>query len=326
MLIRNNALFQFIFLILIASVNLLARIQIKSVTIFLIASVLFLPLLTYKRDTPIKRKVFLIFTLLIIWSFVSTFWSQNVGLYPYSDIVLPLIMAFVTMFIPYMFTKLIHDKSGKQTNFLTLFNFLMAVIFIVYLYKYNFTVHYDSMGRFMGLMGGASVIHFVMVPVIAVFMTNFSEKRFRFLSLVGILIMLYCLFLTGSRGALITIMLYVAFQVLKNIKSIKKIILTLISISVVAFMVINYMPTDRYENINKDPLRTMNNETTMKLLLDTPETFLFGNGFGSIWPYYSLEKEPGFLEKHKNGTVNQNQYISSDCLCHSCTLYRLIFL
>ena len=144
--------------------------------------------------------------------------------------------------------------------------------------------------RFGGQIGGAAIIHIAIIPCIAIFIYNLSNKNYILLSLILLIVTLLSLIFTQSRMAILTVILFFGIYLIQKLT--KKTILWAMIIGVILILVIfDLSSSSRFATLGlTDSSRSINTETSLKLATDSLETFVFGNGYGSVWSWSSFQQ------------------------------------
>ncbi len=279
--------------------------------VLLITALLFMPLLFKKVDMDKSSKLtFRLLIFIIIYSFISTFWSFYTGQYRY--IFYQLVLALVTILIPYSMSKITNDKYVDYRKLLSNFSFLITLVLVFYAYQNGI----DQ--RLSGPMGTAAILSVVIIPVMGVHLQNLLDGYRKVLSATGFFISVFGVFLTQSRSGLIVMFLFIAITLLRK-PTIKRVFI--MSISTILFMLLFFqnVSLDRMENMGfEDSARKIMFDTSLAWWHKTTGTFFFGNGYGSIWQWAKIQKEiieygyspwtlteQGYIMYHAHSIFNQ---------------------
>ena len=270
-----------------------------------------IPLLwkTNIQNKQVKRSYKLLLFILAYACF-STLWADYDvhGRYIFYQVAL----AFLTVTIPYLVSKITKDKHIDYHKMITNFSVVLSVILVIYMFQMDGK-------RLDGLIGGAAIIHMAIVPCFAVFLYNLAKGKKVITSIVFLVVTFLAVMFTASRAALITLILLVIVFTLQKL-TIKK-LLSIIVIAIAGiFMVVGYWQDSRYAEMGfGDDSRSINTQTSIQLSLNSPATFFFGNGYGDIWSWYSIQQgikpgnwvdpnllatEKGYVMFHAHSTFN----------------------
>ncbi|TMV47498.1 hypothetical protein FE783_21080 [Paenibacillus mesophilus] len=250
-----------------------------------------------RRGASYRGTVYLLFCSILVWALSSVAWS-NVR-FDLELIVYPLYMTWLSVTIAYLFTYGVTFRDSRWEHVATRMAWMLTAVFLYYLYKYSLlpggigglTEH-----RLQGTLGGAAVIHFLMIPVLAIHLANASIKNSKWIQSVswaGVFIVVMLIMLTGSRAGLLCMLLMVAIVFFSTKRSVTSYLLTA-ALGVGIFIAISSLISfERLENL-EDSSREMTYATGWKYATTSLTTFVFGNGYGSVWPWYAVETEKLF--------------------------------
>lgn len=253
--------------------------------VLLIVLTLAVPLLFYKGSRS-ASSVYKAFFILIIWALVTTLNKQF--LFDDQFILFPLIMTFLILTVAYLFSRLTLFKTVDWVNMVTILSCFLTLVFVLYAYWFAFEFYttYGVIERLKGPLGGAAVIHLIMFPVLAVHVSNLLRKKNRKISLVFATLTLICIYLTGSRAAIVCLGAFIFLFVVKR-ASAKKILITLCLTILFVGIAFATMPSEsRYEGFLEDSARSSTIEVGIDFWMQNPMTFMFGNGYGTVWPWF----------------------------------------
>lgn len=246
---------------------------------------------------------------ILIYAFITTLWASYPVSYWY--VFYQLMLAFLTVSIPYLMSKITNDKHINYHTLISDFSTVLAFIFFVYILNIQPNI------RLNGNLGGAAIISVIMIPVLAVHFHNILHKRRIILSSICFFISLMGIFFTESRAGLAMLLLYVLVTLFRK-PNLKRILVmsALAIIFVVVF--IQKISTERYNEAFTDIARSTMLESAIAWGTSSTASFMFGNGYGSIWIWHAFEKgalpwwhypfqtsEHGILMFHAHSIFNQ---------------------
>ena len=273
----------FAFLIVICSVNLnfvspkTFGIPVDLVFQTLVLIIL-LPVIIKGIKIEKSSKVYIIFTIIIIWSFVTTF-NQDY-LFSYKYITFSLLMAWVTMTLGFLFSKVVYFRP-KKTMWIM---FVLLTLFFGY-YAYS-ALSQEGLTRLAGALGGAAVIHVSILLVLSYFFHKFfHNKKHTIINLIFVFLNLSFVVLTGSRAGLLSVILFVLLFLMLRINN-KKMLGVVLFLSVVSVFIVTNFPMDRYSSLEITG-RTMNLNVVTDYATQSPQALLLGNGYGTIFQWFA---------------------------------------
>lgn len=254
-----------------------------------VSSFVLLPVLLTKRENNKSAFfVFVCFLFIAMWALFSMTWSD---VFLKEDQYFVLLMTISTIFLAYIASNMTFRVNIKWENVVT--RLALFLTFIFFVYGVNNLLGTDTtntlgINRLKGYLGGAAVIHIIMLPVIAVHLANIRNKRNPHgISTIALILTVFSVFLTGSRAGVATMILMFLIIALRKL-SLKKIII-LISSSAIGYLILNsFMDLSRFTNFS-DPARSATNENGMSIVFQDLQSFLFGQGFGDVWSWYRAE-------------------------------------
>lgn len=243
--------------------------------------VILFPLIFMKHmRSQSAKQVYALFTFILCYAFATTLWVTFKVDYWY--ILYQLLLTGLTVTIPYLTSTIANDKHINSNQLLTNFSIVLTLVFLYYI------TQQIPGERLDGYLGGAALIHAIMIPVIAVFLNNIMHKQRVLISLIGTFITMSALFLSESRAGLLALILFALLTILRRI-SVKRIMAVLLPLILFIPIILSFASTDRYSRGFEDPARTENLKTGMRFATQSIGTFLFGNGYGSIWNWYAYQ-------------------------------------
>ncbi|HDR7876508.1 O-antigen ligase family protein [Bacillus mobilis] len=265
------------------------QITLSDFSLFLILFIS-LPLVFYKGKRAVSKKVFILFNILFIWAAITLInFSKGIDLW---YIIYPLFLTWLYITVPFIISKITNGSFGDWHKIITNFSNILTVVYCFYLINYFQELSFNPVARLDGSFGGAAVIHFSMIPVLAVHFTNLQIRKRKLIPFFGILITMSSIIATGSRSALLSLGLLCAYFLFRNF-SIKKFLISLIAISLSAWIILQFISTDRYGSF-EDKARAMNMKTSLDMANHSVSSIFFGNGYGSVWPWYAYEHGAAF--------------------------------
>lgn len=275
--------------------------------------IVLLPLFFKKtRSTPSANQTVKLFYFIVFYALLSTLWTPFNGI-SYWYVFYQIFLAFLTISIPFLFSKITNDKHINYHGLVSNFATVLSFVFFMYL----FFMQNSPNQRLSGYIGSAAIITVIMVPTLAVHLYNILHKKRLFLSMVCFLSSLLALILTQSRGGLVMLLLYLGITLLRK-PSLKRILVMVILIGLFLIGFSDNISTERYTNMFQDNARSIAFDTTVAWWLDSPVSFIFGNGYGSLWQWAAYQNNaiPGwsdqwmFTEKgpilyHSHSLINQ---------------------
>lgn len=267
------------------------------ITLFFIGLfVIALPLVIYRRKRPSALFCIMCFNFIVFYAFAQLLFDDNTKFIN----IFPLLITFLCANSAYLISKIVTPGFINEKKLITIISIFLSFSFI--LYGLVFSIN-DPTGtnRLRGPLGGAAVVHLPINIMLIFNLSNaFNGYRTR-LSFLLALLNLICVFLTGSRAGVATslLIILVLFMFNLNLRRFFKILLPIIFISIIIFITI---PHDRLTNF-EDLARMQNMETALKISTNDLKTFLFGYGYGKVWPWYSLENGPNRINVQFNNII-----------------------
>ncbi|QKQ71176.1 hypothetical protein [Acinetobacter sp. 10FS3-1] len=244
-----------------------------SLILFFIFSIVFF---NFNKIFLVNKYLFL-FILLYFYAFFTIFFHD------YNNIIFviyPLLVSVVIILIAYIYS----DIADYEKFFYYLSWFLT---FIFLLYAIYFPFGDSGYNRLKGPLGNAATIHVSILLVISVFVSEIMYgNRVKVLSGIGLFINIFLIILTGSKAALLCLVLFLMLLMMRNF-SFKKMIVT-VFLGFLGFVAYSlFFLKDRI--VLEDFARTSNLETSLAILFSKTSNIIFGTGYGSVWPWYIYE-------------------------------------
>jgi len=249
------------------------------------------------------------FYFIIIYCFITLIWSDQKASMWYTSY--QLILAFLSIFIPHYLSKLSNDKHLNTEKFMSNFAIVMTTIFFIY---YLGRMDGERLG---GYFAGAALIGFAMIPVSAIHFNNIMTKKRILISSLAFIITVFCIFMTQSRMALITFVLYIVVTFLRKPTLTRIALMSIVGLTSY-YMFADKINTFRYGNLTSDDYRSQMLDTAINWGTKDGFSLIFGNGYGSIWqwaaylqgdltwgPEKFLYTEHGPIMHHAHSVFNQ---------------------
>lgn len=253
-------------------------------------------------DTAAKALYFI-----LLFAFASTFWGEHQFGYWYTFY--QLMLTFLTISIPLLVSKVTNDKFINYHKLISNFSTMLSLAFLLYIFRM------EPDGRLAGSLGSAAIISVIMVPVLAVHFHNILHRKRMLVSVICFFVTLLSLFYTQSRAGLLMLVLFIAVTLLRK-PTIGRILV--IGILATVFFFTQNISVDRYDDIFEDSGRTTMFNSAVEWWMDSPVSFLVGNGYGSIWPWAAHQdnaiswwteqwiwSEHGMIMYHAHSVFNQ---------------------
>lgn len=245
--------------------------------LFLIFSIFLL------KKTIYKENILLIFLYLIyIFLNFSTFMIFNTSNNNDLNFLYPLLMNFLIFFVAFIYADNLSRISGYE-NFIFKLSWFFTFIFFIYGLWFNIlnVSNYDFM-RLRGPLAGSATIHTLIIIILSVHIYFFEKKVY--LSLLGVFVCLFLLYLADSRAGYLCLILFFLLYFLRDL-SLKKVV-SIISLFVIMLFSINYFNFDRLNSLEDDS-RSTNFETAISIFKNSGIFHqVFGVGYGEVWPWY----------------------------------------
>lgn len=262
--------------------------QLSYADVLLVLAFLVLSPLFFKRTESTlsaDRSVKLLY-FIVIYAFFTTLWASHTAGYWFTFYQIAL--TFLTISIPYLVSKITNDKHIDYHKLISNFATLLSFIFLVYYFRME-----DIGGRLSGSLGGAAIISVIIIPSLAVHFHNVLHRKRFLLSLVCLFISLHAVFYTQSRAGLVMLVLFIVITFLR--KPSPKRIIAMVLLSVVFFLVFaEDISTERYEDVFEDEARNTALDSAINWWLYSPVSFIFGNGYGSLWQWAAYQSDELF--------------------------------
>ncbi len=259
-----------------------------------IAFMLLSVLLPFHAADRYANLVFLLFSMIAIWAFVTIPHDQT-GEIGWRYVVYSLVISYLAMAVGYAMAL----SAAETEPFLTRLAGLFTFIFVVYaaesllglgLRSAEGTSITEMLGiqRLKGPLGGSAIIGTLMIPVIAIHLSNLINKRpFPSYHWAAMLATIACVILSGSRASLIGLLLFVVLIVIR-FGSVRMIVAVLASGIVVVGILQQVMSFERYASF-ADRGREETIATSFRMLTDNPRSLFLGQGHGAVWPWYQTD-------------------------------------
>jgi O-antigen ligase len=241
-----------------------------------------------------RRAVYILFSIILLWALASLAWSSLK--FDLSAIVYPLYMAWLSMSVAFIFTYAATFRGSDWEQTASRLAWVLTAIFLYYLYKYSLAPGgIAGLGehRLRGRLGGAAVLHFIMLPVLAVHFANAIRKSGKMTALfswAGVIVMVLLILLTGSRAGLLSMLILIASLFFSARRSFLSYI-TVTALGFGTYMLVNSLFSLERLGSLEDTSRQLTYMTGWKYATSSWTALWFGNGYGSIWPWYAIETE-----------------------------------
>lgn len=246
------------------------------------------PLLFYDRPRKIAQKIYVLFSLILLWAFVTTLFKDYVFEYKY--VLQPLLSSWLILTLAFVYSKVVCFKNINHNKLLITFSYFLSSVFVLYALWFSFDFSFEYSGRLKGPLGNAATIQIAMLPVLSVHLGNLFLNKVRTLPLLATIITFLTIILTGSRIALLSLIILIILVVLNDFSGKRLLILCFVSIVSMLF-IINYGDIDRFQSFD-DSLRKTNFETSLQISTQNASSFILGQGYGTVWPWYFYENGP----------------------------------
>ncbi|WHY76221.1 O-antigen ligase family protein [Neobacillus sp. WH10] len=281
-MIKKHTIFQLIlycYIIFICLVSVwLYQLSILSIGLAIIV----FPLWLIRRKNKDSVPIFYLFLFILVWAFFTTMY-HDYGV-PKRFIVMPIVFAFITMLIPFAFSKLTANNSIDYKKHLFYVSFIITACTGLYsLYFYATTLQFV---RLNSPLGGAAVLHVVLLLTLTVYLANLKVGFRKIPSAILVVITLSMIVLTGSRAGLVTTILLLLSVVITK-KNIIRSVALLLFLVVIGYFIFQFLPTDRFGDMS-DSIRSTSYKTSWYMATQSIETIIAGNGYGTVWPWYAF--------------------------------------
>ena len=267
------------------SVNILNTGVPISYIVMLLFLLIAVPLLFYKNKNRESTRVYILFSAILAWALISSIYSDYIIGYEY--ILYPILVAWLCLTLSFLYSKVVSFKNINVEKLITRLAYLLTGIFVLYAIWFSFNFSFSYTERLKGPLGNAATIHLIMLPVLAIHLGNVFMKKRKFIPISASIITFLTIIMTGSRTALICLVLLIFLLLFERISIKKTIIIGLISIFCY-LIILNVVSTDRYQSF-EDAARQTNLETSLEISTQSSKTLIFGTGYGTIWPWYYYE-------------------------------------
>lgn len=249
-------------------------IYLKEITIVVFYSLSFI-LLFLLRRVRIKR-IIILPVILFLYAYLTTIFREYDLAFSY--IFYPLFLYLVSLLVSYLYFINIVDYK----RFLYLLSLLLVLISLVY--AFYFPLGDSGYNRLKGPLGNAASIHVMILLCISVFAANlWSGYGSKNINLIFIVISIFLIILTGSRSALLGLLLFGLIFLIRDITFKKVFLFALLSIATV-FIFNNFFAVERISI--EDYSRTENLSTSLKIFSLDWGNIIFGSGYGTVWQWY----------------------------------------
>lgn len=233
-----------------------------------------LPLVFIKNSGREASTSYKLFLFIILYGFITLIWSDVSN--QYWLIIYQLILAYLTITIPYLMSKIIKYKNTEYTSVINTASIVLSFVFLFWM------IYSGINQRFAIPSVTSAIISVIILPTIAVHLHNIINKKNRVISIISFFISVFSLFLTQSRVGLLIFVAYIIITVLRK-PNLKKIIALIVLTTVFLIFFSNSIDTDRYSRVFEDAARTTMLETSINWGTSSVTSLVFGNGYGHIW-------------------------------------------
>lgn len=237
------------------------------------------PLFFYKNKDSNAQKIFLIFTFIFGIALISVIRNDYLIDRPYEYY--SLLITWCNMALAFLVSKVMLFKTLDYKKTVKMISRLLTFTILFYIFWWVYEYHMET--RLTGMIGVSSVVYLPMVLVLAIHLSDISNKLNRIESTFGSVIAIIGILLTNSRAGLISLILLILFFLVQRI-SIRKIFIISLLACVCLSVLIKFSNADRYQSF-QDPKREQNIQTSLTIVTSSVENFVLGSGYGSIWPY-----------------------------------------
>src|SRR5699024_12449093 len=137
----------------------------------------------------------------------STLWGEG----DYKFIFYQLILALLTVSIPYLISKIVNDKHIDFHKLIS--NFALVLTIVLFFYMFELWRLEDG-GRLTGALVTAAILSVIIIPTISVHLYNLMFRIRVLVSFLVFFISLIILFLTHSRVVVLILVIFVVFIML----------------------------------------------------------------------------------------------------------------
>ncbi|MDN5301101.1 MAG: hypothetical protein PWQ60_615 [Thermoanaerobacteraceae bacterium] len=295
------------------------------ILVFLFCPFLFLNL----KYFSLKEVILLCFSFIVFWAALSLLRIYDKHYIPIA--IYTLLMSWLSMFVGYLISKSQILYRKFERNFLTKLSLVLCMIFVIYAFQSIFHAGFrsqaiitESLGieRLKGPLGGAAVIQFIMIIVFAVLFGNLQNNRKpKTLYIITTIITGINIFLTGSRSGLIGIVFFFLLLILsrRSIRLYIKLIIIIIAVLIILTPIIKF---DRFRNF-EDQTRFETYQKGLYIVLSSLDIFIFGKGYGNVWPWYKREME--FMQGLNISNIYYNPFVGK-LLYHPHSVFLELFV
>lgn len=295
------------------------------ILVFLFCPFLFLNL----KYFSLKEVILLCFSFIVFWAALSLLRIYDKHYIPIA--IYTLLMSWLSMFVGYLISKSQILYRKFERNFLTKLSLVLCMIFVIYAFQSIFHAGFrsqaiitESLGieRLKGPLGGAAVIQFIMIIVFAVLFGNLQNNRKpKTLYIITTIITGINIFLTGSRSGLIGIVFFFLLLILsrRSIRLYIKLIIIIIAVLIILTPIIKF---DRFRNF-EDQTRFETYQKGLYIVLSSLDIFIFGKGYGNVWPWYKREME--FMQGLNISNIYYNTFVGK-LLYHPHSVFLELFV
>lgn len=249
------------------------------------------------KDEAANSAAFYIY-FIIFYSFISVLWASNI--YSYTHLFYQILLAFLTISIPYNISKIKYDINIDYRKWMSNVAAILSIAFLIYLFWT------EEGNRLAGPIGTSAILSVVILPVFSIHLYNLFDRYRLISSSLFLIISTISIFATQSRAGLIILVLFLTIIILSK-PSLKKVASLISMIFVFIYFYLDKIDTRRYENLLSDKSRSTAFDSAINWWLDSPISFIFGNGYGSLWQWslFDSNKHP-YWNKQWTSTENGN--------------------
>lgn len=243
-----------------------------------------IPFYLYKRKYSPANKIYWLFVFTLAYSLFRVIISD--GDIEKSFLIIPIVLSFFTILIPFSFSKLItNNLTDIKKN---IYMVATIIAFCTAVYSIRHLLGGSSGVRLTSPLGGAAVNHVGLLLILSVYLSSFKIGYKKTLSLFLAIITIGMIFLAGSRTGFITMLALILLMLIDFKKPVRSIFL-FISFAVTFILFFQFSPTsERYSNLHSSG-REITLETSLDTVSESVSNFILGTGTGSIWPWYAYE-------------------------------------
>ncbi|MSS44790.1 O-antigen ligase family protein [Cutibacterium sp. WCA-380-WT-3A] len=246
------------------------------------------------------------FFAMLAWAAVSIPFHDHV-IYDYSmgitrglplyALVMPLAEATVTLLVAVFACRLIAVSNVEGA--LWRLSMLMAIVNPIDLVR-EYAEGNTTGWRVSTKLGGAAIGHVVVLLALAVAVDAAMRNRHRIASSMAAVSHLACIAVSGSRAGIISVALFVVGVVLfrRSRRTRKQWAITAASTIVASGVAIWIVSRARTGSL-VDPARARTWALAGRVMMDSPNHFLLGTGYGMIWPWFAVEST--FMPESSHG-------------------------